>query len=36
MNSRVYYFKSREFMFGENKQNSIIEIHIMSLEVATL
>ena len=36
MNSKVYCFKFREFMHGENKQNDIVEIHIMSLKVATL
>ena len=28
--------KFREFVFGENRQNDIVEIHIMSLKVATL
>ena len=36
MDSKLYYFKFREFMVGENRQNNIVEIHIMSLEVATL
>lgn len=36
MKSRIYYFKFREFIFGENRQNDIVEIHIMSLKVATL
>ena len=28
--------KLREIVFGENRQNDIVEIHIMSLKVATL
>ena len=36
MNSKIYHSKFREFMFGENRQNDIFEIHIMSLKVATL
>ena len=36
MDSKVYYFKFREFMFGKSRRNDIFEVHIMSLKVATL